>query len=112
MTTLQVDFYDLIPCIVLERYILCHHVLRLTSLEFSCAELSGPVWLSILEHKANNHTMANNTFDARAVRPAAFSLVCRPLCGPCLGFSPLAKASRIFLVVSGVKSSYIKISKP
>lgn len=47
------------------------------------------------------------TFEASAVKPAAFSLVWRPLCGPGFGFWPLAKASRIFLVVSEVRSSYI-----
>lgn len=46
------------------------------------------------------------TLDASAVRPAEFSLVYRPLCGPGLGFSPFAKASKILRVVSGVRSSY------
>ena len=55
----------------------------------------------IRESEGKQHTLLVND-----VSPAEFSLVCRPLCGPGFGFSPLAKASRIFRVVSGVRSSF------
>lgn len=45
------------------------------------------------------------TLSLHVVKPAAFSLCSLPLCGPALGDSPFASASRILTVVSGVRSS-------
>jgi hypothetical protein len=61
---------------------------------------------SLVRQVQRSMLRASLTFVVKVVRPAEFSLVCRPLWGPGLGFSPLAKASRIVLVDSGVKSSY------
>lgn len=47
-----------------------------------------------------------HTLDVSDVKPAEFSEVWRPLCGPGFGFVPFAKAFRICLVLSGVRSSY------
>ena len=49
------------------------------------------------------------TFSVSAVRPAEFSDVCRPLCGPGLGFSPFLNAASTLRVVSEVRSSYIPV---
>ena len=75
-----------------------------------CTMLAGSVRLKELrEHSTlietkNTHT---RTLDVRDVSPAEFSLVCRPLCGPGLGFSFFLKASRSRRVVSGVRSSRV-----
>lgn len=74
-------------------------------LEFGLAEFAWTIRLHIINIMTPCGGERSRTLLVSAVRPAEFSLVCRPLCGPGLGFSPLAKASRIALVVSGVRSS-------
>ena len=49
------------------------------------------------------------TFSVSAVRPAEFSDVCRPLCGPGLGFSPFLNAASTLRVVSEVRSSCVPV---
>lgn len=71
----------------------------------------GPYGCKYSYSTMTDNSLRGPTFDVKAVSPAEFSLVCRPLCGPGLGFSPLTNASRILLVVSGVKSSYKKVSE-
>jgi hypothetical protein len=78
-------------------------------LELGLAKLSWPIGLkkigiSVLTQTMNH--LCSYTFVVNEVSPAEFSLVRLPLCGPALGFWPFAKADRIFLVVSGVRSSY------
>lgn len=51
------------------------------------------------------------TFEVSAVSPAEFSLVCRPLWGPGLGFFPDLKAFKTALVVSGVRSSCCRVKR-
>jgi hypothetical protein len=80
------------------------------SRKFWGTELSRTVRLHIeISVKRNDKGDQDGlTFVLRAVRPAAFSLVCLPLCGPGFGISPFAKASNILVVVSAVKSSCIR----
>lgn len=85
----------------IDGVILLYHLL-----EFRKAEFSRSIWLEANDQLSNQIAVAASTFVVKFVNPAEFSLVCLPLCGPAFGFWPFLKASRIFFVVAGVKSSW------
>jgi hypothetical protein len=109
ITNTFVNFEKFIPCWVLRK---CKEkVYWINLLELWYTKFSRTIRLrQTYELKTWLDLYRVLTCDVRAVIPVEFSLVCRPLCGPGLGFSPFENASNNFFVDAGVKSSYRAIS--